>query len=59
MEDGKTTEPLPPVDRGEGWKPRHQRKRTLLDVEPKPEDKSEEEPRTPQPLPFGTIDILA
>jgi len=60
MED-KTNETMPGVNRTEGWKPRRQQKRTLVEAEPKtaPEKKEEEPPRQPDPLPFGKLDILA
>lgn len=58
--DEKTSEALPAVKRGEGWKPRQQRKRTFLASTTEAQESSKEEtPPKPLPLPFGKIDVFA
>jgi len=58
--DEKTTETIPVVKRGEGWKPRNQRRRTFMaSAEESHEPMKEESPRRPLPLPFGKIDVIA
>lgn len=58
MNDDKT-ETLPPIDHNQGWRPRHQQKRTIVEKKPAEEPEQAEEAHTPQPLPFGKIDIFA
>ena len=58
--DDKKTETLPPIDRNQGWRPRPQRKRTLVKKAPEEEETDvQEEIHTPHPLPFGKIDLFA
>ncbi len=50
---------MPIVDRGQGFKPRRQQKRTFVESESKEQPKEEEAERSPAPLPFGKIDVFA
>ena len=59
MNDDKT-EGIQPIDRNQGWKPRQQQKKTLVEKGPDDEEpETKEEERIPHPLPFGKLDIFA
>jgi hypothetical protein len=57
--DDKKSETLPAIDSNQGWKPRPQHKQTIVEKNPEEEPDTAVESRTPQPLPFGKIDVFA
>ncbi len=59
MEERSTEESLV-ITPNPGWKPRQERKKTLLESKrSKAPEEEETQPRPPAPLPFGKLDIFA